>query len=185
LVNFGHLVVVGKAEADMLDRRGLLRALGTSLLAAPAAAAARLPMPKGEVILTVRGRIAATNDGASARLDRDLLLAWGRDELRTTTPFTDGVGTFGGVLASRLLDALGAGGSQLQARALNDYAVTIPIAELRAYPILLALDHDGRPLSVRERGPLWMIYPWSQHPELDDRVRRQRSIWQLTEIEVT
>ena len=37
---------------------------------------------------------------------------------------------------------------------------------------------------MRERGPLWVIYPWSQHPELDDRIHRQRSIWQLTAIEV-
>ena len=57
----------------------------------PRPAADRLPAPKGEVILTVRGRIAATNDGDRALLDRDLLLAWGTDELRTTTPFTDGV----------------------------------------------------------------------------------------------
>lgn len=170
----------------MLHRRGLLRACGTSLLAtaAPAKAADRLPLPKGEVILTVRGRIAATNDGALARMDRDLLLAWGTQELRTATPFTDGISTFSGVLASRLLDILGADGTQLLAQALNDYAVAIPIDELRAYPVLLALDRDGQPLSVRERGPLWVIYPWSQHPELDDRIRRQRSIWQLMAIEV-
>ena len=171
----------------MLQRRGLLRVLGTSLLAAaaPAAGADRLPAPKGEVILTARGRIAATNDGDRALLDRDLLLAWGTDELRTTTPFTDGPSAFSGVLASRLLDGLGADGTQLLTRALNDYAVAIPIAELRALPVLLALDRDGQPLSVRERGPLWVIYPWSQHPELDDRIHRQRSIWQLTAIEVT
>ena len=171
----------------MLRRRGLLGALGTSLLAAAASAAAanRLPAPKGEVILTVRGRIGATNDGAQARFDRDLLLAWGTDELRTTTPFTDGVSTYTGVLVSRLLDVLGADGTRLMTRALNDYAVAIPIEEVRAYSVLLALDRDGQPLSVRERGPLWVIYPWSQHPELDDRVHRQRSIWQLMAIEVT
>ena len=170
----------------MLQRRSLLHAFGMSLLAAAAGAAAadRLPPPKGEVILSVSGRIAATNQGGLARLDRDLLLAWGTDELRTTTPFTDGPATFSGVLVSRLLDILGADGTQLRAQALNDYAVTIPIAELRTYPVLLALDRDGQPLSVRERGPLWVIYPWSEHPELDDRTHRQRSIWQLTALEV-
>ena len=172
----------------MLRRRGLLRACGTCLLAAtvPAAGIDRLPAPKGEVILTVSGRIAATNAGSQARLDRELLLAWGQDELRTTTPFTDGSSTYSGVLASRLLDLLGADGSQLLlTRALNDYAATIPVQEVRDYPVLLALDRDGQPLSVRERGPLWVVYPWSQRPELDDRVHRQRSIWQLTAIEVT
>jgi hypothetical protein len=50
--------------------------------------------------------------------------------------------------------------------------------------VLFALQRDGRPFSVRERGPVWVVYPWSQHPELDDRLHRQRSIWQLTEIVV-
>ena len=72
----------------------------------------------------------------------------------------------------------------LRASALNDYTIEIPIAELRQYPVLLALDRDGQPLSVRHRGPIWLVYPWSDFPELDDRVHRQRSIWQLVELEV-
>jgi hypothetical protein len=79
---------------------------------------------------------------------------------------------------------LGARGSGLRASALNDYTIEIPIAELRQYPVLLALDRDGQPLSVRHRGPIWLVYPWSDFPELDDRVHRQRSIWQLVELEV-
>jgi hypothetical protein len=142
-------------------------------------------MPQGEVILTVRGRISATNAGGEARFDRAMLLASGSDELRTATPFTDGESTYSGVRLSRLLDLVGAAGTQLKSRALNDYEVTIPVAEVRDYPVLLALDRDGQPLSVRERGPLWVIYPWSQYPELDDRIHRQRSIWQLMTIEVT
>jgi hypothetical protein len=168
----------------MLQRRRLLRALAMPLLAAaaPVAAAEPLPAPSGPLILTVRGRIAVP--GGVARFDRGLLLAGGTDELRTATPFTDGVSTFSGVLVSRLLDRLGADGTRAMTRALNDYAVSIPIEELRGYPVLLALDQDGRALSVRERGPLWVIYPFSEYPELDDRIHRQRSIWQLTDIEV-
>jgi hypothetical protein len=148
------------------------------------AAAGRLPAPQGEVILTASGRITATNAGDRALFDRDLLLAWGTDELRTTTPFTDGSSLFAGVYASRLLDLLGASGTEVRALALNEYAVTIPVAELRAMPVLLALERDGQRLAVRDRGPLWVIYPWSDFPELDDRIHRQRSIWQLTAIEV-
>ena len=170
----------------MLQRRSLLRGFGTALaaLAGPVAAAGRLPAPQGEVILTASGRITATNAGDRALFDRDLLLAWGTDELRTTTPFTDGPSLFAGVYASRLLDLLGASGTEVHALALNDYSVTIPVAELRALPVLLALERDGQPLAVRDRGPLWVIYPWSDFPELDDRIHRQRSIWQLTAIEV-
>jgi hypothetical protein len=169
----------------MLQRRSLLRGLGAALvpMARPAAAGG-LPAPRGEVILTASGRITATNAGDRALLDRDLLLSGGRDELRTTTPFTDGPSLFAGIFASRLLDLLGATGTEVRALALNDYRATLPVAELRALPVLLALERDGRPLEVRDRGPLWVIYPWSDHPDLDDRIHRQRSIWQLTAIEV-
>jgi hypothetical protein len=72
----------------------------------------------------------------------------------------------------------------LRLRALNDYQAVIPLEDLRRYPVLFAFRQDGRLLSVRERGPVWVVYPWSGHPELDTRVHRQRSIWQVTEITV-
>jgi hypothetical protein len=146
--------------------------------------AAPLSQPRGEVILTVAGMIGVTNGDGVTRLDRELLLGMGTSELTTSTPFTDGVSSFVGVLLARLLDRLEATGSELRTGALNDYEVAIPIAEVRKFPVLLAFDRDGRALSVRERGPLWVIYPWLQHPELDDRIHRQRSIWQLSRIEV-
>lgn len=86
--------------------------------------------------------------------------------------------------AARLLDRLGARGSIARALALNDYKVDIPVAELRSYPVLLALERGGRPLRVRELGPIWIVYPWSQFPDLDDRVHRQRSVWQLDALEL-
>lgn len=170
----------------MPGRRVALQLAGSALLASSirAGAVTRLAPPKGPVLLTVSGHISVTNQDDTARLDRDQLLGWGVDELRTTTPFTDGVSIFTGVLASRLLDGLGAQGSFIRTSALNDYTIEIPITELRQYPVLLALDRDGQPLSVRSRGPIWLVYPWSDYPELDDRIHRQRSIWQLIELEV-
>ena len=167
-------------------RRAVLRGLTAGLLlpCARVRAADALAEPRGDVILTVTGQIAVTNAAGAARLDRDLLLGMGASELTTTTPFTDGADSFMGVLASRVLDRLGATGTQLHATALNDYEVTIPVADVRDFQALLALDRAGRPLSVRERGPIWLLYPWSEFPELDDRVHRQRSIWQLTRIAV-
>jgi hypothetical protein len=72
----------------------------------------------------------------------------------------------------------------LRLRALNDYEAVIPLEDLRRYPILLASRQDGRALSVRERGPVWVVYPWSGYPELDTPVHRQRSVWQVAEITV-
>lgn len=170
----------------MLQRRVVLGSL--ALAALPRGGRAQmlvdLAPPAGEVVLTVRGRIAVTNGNGVARLDRAQLVAMGTTELRTVTPWIDGVGTFGGVSGKRLLEALGATGTILRATALNDYKVDIPVSDLSDYPVLLALTLAGKPLSVRERGPVWLIYPWTAFPMLDDRVHRQRAIWQLTEIVV-
>ena len=168
--------------------RRLLLATFTLLVPVVRLAAARMVVlapPRGEVLLRVRGSIAVTNVGDEAQFDRSALYALGITELRTVTPWSDGQQTFAGVSGARLLDAVGASGSMLRAGALNDVGIDIPVADFRTYPVLLALEREGRPLSLREGGPIWIVYPWSQHPELDDRVHRQRSVWQLSMLELT
>jgi len=50
------------------------------------------------------------------------------------------------------------------------------------YPVILAMKMDGEWLRARSRGTLWIIYPWSEHPELRNDVVHSRSIWQLKEL---
>ena len=143
-----------------------------------------LPAPEGRVILTVTGDITNTNAGDRAEFDRDMMEALGMSELQTATVSTDGRPVFSGVLAAKLLDAVGARGESIVARALNDYEVTIPTADFRNYPVLLALKQDGRYLSVRDKGPIWIIYPWEDAPELDNEQTKQKWVWQLTALHV-
>jgi hypothetical protein len=42
---------------------------------------------------------------------------------------------------------------------------------------------DGVPLSKRDKGPIWMIYPMSDHEELRDPVYNSRLIWQVVKLE--
>ena len=170
----------------MLQRRALLSMVATAAIGGRTlpTMAGTLPPPAGEVLLTVTGAISATNDAGAARLDRAQLLAWGPGQLRTTTPWTEGAATFEGVFGDRLLAELGVIGTLLRCTALNDYSVDIPVQELREFPVLFALQQDGEALKPRGRGPIWVVYPWSQHPDLDDRLHRQRAIWQLTAIAV-
>ena len=57
-------------------------------------------------------------------------------------------------------------GTAVHATALNDYAVTIPIDELRRYPVLLALKMNGQYLKIMDKGPIWIVYPRDQYREL-------------------
>jgi hypothetical protein len=43
---------------------------------------------------------------------------------------------------------------------------------------------NGEILTPRDKGPIWVVFPWSDHPELDTRQARQRSIWQLVEMTI-
>jgi hypothetical protein len=39
-------------------------------------------------------------------------------------------------------------------------------------------------MSLREKGPLWIIYPFDSSPEYQTELTYSRSIWQLNRIEV-
>ena len=148
-----------------------------------AAQASDLAPPSAEVVLTVKGLLGRTNVGDEAHLDRPLLEGFGSGTLTTWTPWTDGEIEFEGLPLRDLVLGLQAGGTAIRLRALNDYHVVIPMSDARDYDPLVAWRADGVDLTRRDRGPLWIIYPWSAHPDLDKRVISQRSIWQLYELE--
>ena len=144
----------------------------------------KLAPPQDQVILTVTGAIANTNAPGRADFDLGNLEQLGLTKLVTWTPWTEGEIEFEGVLARRLMAAVGAEGTEVQATALNDYEEAIPLADFQSYDVLLALRMNRRPMRVRDKGPVWIIYPWSGHPELDDFLTREKSVWQLTALDV-
>jgi len=158
----------------------LLFGLGGLLLLATAPVGARhLAVPEGPVILTAQGRIGQTNREDTADFDRAMLEGLGVTRLVTRTPWTDGSVEFSGIPFERLLEHLEVTGETAVARALNDYEVPIPVADILAKKPLLALAMDGKALSVRDKGPIWVIFPWDQNSDLDDATTKQQSIWQL------
>lgn len=151
---------------------------------AGAALAQALPQPTGPVVLTVSGPLGQTNADGTARFDMAMLEALPQRETRTTTPWHEGLQTFSGPRLSDLMAALGATGSELRVVALNDYAASVPWSDLETYPVILATRHNGNPMPVRQHGPLFVIYPFDEHPEIRTEVHFGRSVWQIDRIEV-
>jgi len=135
------------------------------------------------VLLTVAGAIQETNAPGEARFDRAMLEKLGHDRVKTTTPWTDGVKTFDGIRLKTVLDRVGAHGATIKALALNDYTVTIPMEDLR-YDPLLAMTMDGRVLTRRDRGPLWIVYPRDAYETLMDPRFEDRWVWQARRLDV-
>jgi hypothetical protein len=147
-------------------------------------AAVALEPAEGEVLLTVTGVIGQTNAGDAAAFDLELLEAMETVVIETTTIWTEGMQTFVGVELVDLLAALEAEGSNLRAIALNDYAVDIPVTDAVEGGPIVAFLRNGEPMSLRDKGPLWVIYPFDSSPDYQTELIYSRSIWQLNRIEV-
>ena len=148
------------------------------------AAAAPLPQPTERPILTVSGKIANVNKGDTAQFDRPMLEAVGMSGFETTTPWYPGSVRFDGVRMDRLLEAIGAAGDRVLAYALNDYTTELPVSDFAAYGVLLALKRDGEYMPVRDKGPLFIVYPFDSKPELRHQRFYSRSAWQVARLDV-
>lgn len=155
--------------------------LGTVLLQGTALA---LDAPKGPVLLSVTGALSRPNDNGAASFDMALLAALPQHSFSTTTPWYPQPRKFTGVLVRDLLDAVGSKASVARAVALNDYRADIPADELVNNGALIAYLLDDRPMLVREKGPLVIIFPFSDRPELRTAVHYSRAVWQLKALEL-
>jgi hypothetical protein len=143
-----------------------------------------LEAPKGRVVLTISGNISRTNKGNTAVFDIEMLEKIGIKTIETGTPWTDGVSTFEGVLARDLMHAVGAKGDTVLATALNDYFVEIPMSDFDDYDVILAFRMNGERLRVRDKGPIWVLYPFSSVSEIQSTLFYSRAIWQLKSMDV-
>lgn len=158
---------------------------GAVLWLAPVGSPARadqLASPTGEVLLIVGGEIENTNIGDEAHFDREMLRALGMTEIVARTPWHEKDTVFEGVLARRVMEAVGARGTSVRAIAANDYKVSLPLEDFTGYDILFAMYVDGEALRLRTKGPIWVIYP--EGTELPVHAREERMIWQLVKLHV-
>jgi hypothetical protein len=136
--------------------------------------------PAGTV-LVVDG---ATAGGRPVTFDLAALHALPATRITTMTPWTDGENQYEGVRIRDLLKQLGAEGSTVLADAVDDYQVKIPMEDIQDYDVIIAYAMNGAPLPVDNKGPLWVIYPYSEHSGLQKDIYFARSVWQLNRLTV-
>lgn len=143
-----------------------------------------LEAPAGTVLLTLTGKVHSTNGPRGAEFDMAMLEALPQTSFITKTPWYATPRRFTGPLLRDVLLAAGARGTLLRISALNDYRVEVPVDDAMRHDLLVARLLDERPMSVRDRGPLFLIYPFDARPELKTAVYYSRSAWQLRTIDV-
>jgi hypothetical protein len=172
--------------AEVYPRKLRILAAVAATLALSLSTAGAGAMASEETVLTVGGAVAAAGAAEGAPVDFDMaaLKALPAVSFETSTTWTDGVSTFTGVPLKAVLEATGATGTEIEAIALNNYSVAIPVDSLTDDTPIIAYEIDGEAFPRRDKGPLWIVYPFDKSEEYRNEMIYGRSIWQLRTLTV-
>jgi hypothetical protein len=158
----------------------VIRRVASSVVALTLLAAAA----SAQTLLTLTNPSLPAASG-QIELDEAALKALPQHTLKTKNEFVTGVAEFTGPLASDVIALIGRSNANIAVMtAANDYSVEIPLGEFTKYEVIFAMTMNGVPLSRRDKGPIWVIYPMDQYPELQDPSFNNRLIWQLVKVEL-
>ncbi|MBB4843263.1 hypothetical protein HNP55_001782 [Paucibacter oligotrophus] len=161
--------------------RAPLLGLLFSLLIHPLAPA--LEAPEGKVVLILSGKVGSPNrSDKSAAFSMAMLARLPQHSYTVQTPWYPRPMTFTGPLMRDVLAAAGAQGEKIIAVALNDYRTELPFSDATQLEPILARLLNGKPMAVRDKGPLFIIYPSHLHAELSSQLYFNRSAWQLSQL---
>lgn len=148
----------------------------------PVASAEEIAKPTGEVVLTIDGSIGNRNAEGGADFDLEMLRALPSVKITTTSPWTEGATEFEGVSMEALFRTVAATGTSIKAAALNDYIANVDAATIVSSGAILAYRMNGADISVRDKGPLWIMFPFDQKPQLKAETIYSQSVWQLRKL---
>ena len=146
--------------------------------------AGSLPALQDKVLLKISGDLDNPNAGDEVHLDLAMLQSLPVTSITTHTPWNKELQHFEGVRISVLLKTIGAKSSQFAAEGLDGYRFNVKNLDLDRYPIIIAYRQNGHPISIRELGPLRIIMPFDDFPELLTQKNQSRSVWQLVSMEL-
>ena len=62
--------------------------------------------------------------------------------------------------------------------------ISIPMSDVSKFKVIVARQIDDKPIPVREKGPLFVVYPFDSAAELRTSTYYERSIWQLKALDI-
>jgi hypothetical protein len=192
----------------MRRRRFLSASAALGLAALPGCAPGGSASPQGPTLLTVTGAIGEGNRGPldpaldqmmvkqevtfenAHAFDFHALRGLPSVTIRPTLEYDGRRYALSGPLLTDVLAEAGAeasGEGSVVLRAVDGYAVRVPLAEARRLGFIVATHLDGQPLPLGGLGPLWAVYEADRFPEMAARPVTERFIlcpWGLYHAEV-
>ncbi|HLA30521.1 MAG TPA: molybdopterin-dependent oxidoreductase [Pseudomonas sp.] len=143
-----------------------------------------LDKPAGPPVLSLSGQIDQPNEQQQAVFDMPMLHALPQHSFTTQTPWYPQPVKFTGPLLRDVLAAAGSTGARIVAIALNDYRTEIPVQDTLDHEVIVATLMNDKPMPVREKGPLFIVYPFDSKAELQAATFYNRSAWQLRALQI-
>ena len=194
-----------------MNKRQFLATAAIGFAALPSLARAKdkdVAKSSGPVLLTVTGAIGRVNRGPfdptldqmmhkqklqfdkGYTFDFEALLALPSHAIEPTLEYDNRAHQLHGPSLSDVIKTTETpliGSARLLLRAVDGYAVTVSLAEVRKYRFIVATHLDGRPLPLGGLGPLWAVYDADHFPEMRAKPVNARFTlcpWALYHIEV-
>jgi hypothetical protein len=180
------IILLAIVKVNIMISRSSWTILGSflALCIGTFAMAEDLQVLTGPAILTISGDIEQLEGGDSVVFDRAALMALSATTFETSTIWTDGLHSFTGVSLQTLALEMGVSDGWFLATAINDYSVKIPMSDAVEGGPIVAYLMNGEEMSIRDKGPLWVIYPYDSDADFRSEVVFTRSIWQLDRLVV-
>ncbi|MFA8387599.1 MAG: oxidoreductase [Pelagibaca sp.] len=132
------------------------------------------------VILTLQ-HVAS---GQSVTFTDEQLMALPQERFETETIWTEGVVEFSGPSLKTVIEAAEMAPGDVQLYAINDYNIVLPLDKIEDGAPVLANRIDGAPFSVRDKGPLWVVFPYDDVSRYNNEEYFALSVWQLNRLNV-
>ncbi len=112
-----------------------------------------------------------------------LLKEFPTTHFETRLPWYPDQRSFTGIPVSKLIERYGDNKTfAVTFLALNDYAATSTVDDIRAFAPIVAVKMNGKPMKVRHKGPYWLVFNLNKHPEIDNIAYHSQMVWQIDEI---
>lgn len=121
--------------------------------------------------------------GTPVTVSMEKLMKMPATEFYTSTPWTSGVQKFRGVDFKLLLDTYDITAQTVRISALNDYSVMVPASVLRTDGAILAYHLNDGEMSIREKGPFWLVFPFDRDVRFQTDTYWAYSVWQVKAID--
>lgn len=136
------------------------------------------------VLLVIEVPDQVGGDGLIVQFTMDDLQALPAVSFETETIWFTGSQRFTGVPLAAVMQQVGITDGTIEASGSDDFIIDLNLSTATAAGAIIAYQRNGSPMSVRNKGPLRVIYPFDDFPPLRRDLLFDNTIWHLVRIVV-